>query len=159
METPGNSSILKTNFQFKKMIKIHNNAVRSMALYSDVLGNQKLVTASRDGDAKIFPIVKLVIEFLYFLILFNIIVLSGDLIENPETVFNISCPLSSVAVMIPESLSTITNCPKVPVLFFGCLNGAIFVHLDNESIPLNVLTFHTQNGKVLSIICLYYFYF
>ncbi len=48
-------------------------------------------------------------------------------------------------------MSSVIVAPKtdatLPLLFFGCLNGAIFVHLDKEATPLNVLTFHSQNGN------------
>ena len=51
-------------------------------------------------------------------------------------------------------MSSVVVAPKtdatLPLLFFGCLNGAIFVHLDKEATPLNVLTFHSQNGKPFS---------
>lgn len=48
-------------YKLSKMIKVHRDAVREMALYEDVSGAQKLVTVSRDCDAKIFPIVELVL--------------------------------------------------------------------------------------------------
>lgn len=44
-------------FKLSKLIKVHRDAVRDMALYEDFGGAPKLVTVSRDGDAKIFSVI------------------------------------------------------------------------------------------------------
>lgn len=45
-------------YQLSKLIKAHSNAIRDMFQYSDISGSPKLVTVSRDCDAKIFSIIK-----------------------------------------------------------------------------------------------------
>ncbi|KAJ6221723.1 hypothetical protein RDWZM_000268 [Blomia tropicalis] len=106
-------------YQLSKLIKAHSNAIRDMFQYSDISGSPKLVTVSRDCDAKIFSII------------------NGTINDYPDLVFSDSVAMSSVTVM-PRT-------GQVPMLFFGCANGAIFVHFDGETTPLNVLTFHSQN--------------
>ena len=44
-------------FKLSKLIKVHRDAVRDMALYEDLSGAPKLVTVSRDGDSKIFSVI------------------------------------------------------------------------------------------------------
>ena len=67
---------------------------------------------------------------------------SETISDPPELTFSNEVPMSSV-MALPRTGE------EVPLLIFGCLNGAIFVHLEGESIPLHVLTFHSQNGLSL----------
>lgn len=43
-------------FHFFKLNKIHNDSIRAMATFKKLDGNKKLITVSRDSEAKVFPL-------------------------------------------------------------------------------------------------------
>lgn len=130
-------------FQFSKLFKAHRDCIRSVSLFRNpVDGKQKLITVSRDAEAKVFPITDRFVK-IYFLNIFFIIkkifFSSGTVEFDSEFSFYLPTQISIVCVVERDNF----NCA---FFIFGCLNGHIYTFNGYDLNASQTLTNHSQNG-------------
>lgn len=113
-------------YHFYQLNKIHHDDIRSITMYQNpVDGSRKLVTVSRDSEAKIFSLDS-----------------DGFIDFHADHTFFLPTQISTVCVIDRSDLPTV-------LFIFGCLNGHQYVFHGLEQNASQCITLHQNNVCII----------